>query len=99
MAFAPVYSYLLYRYQLQSIVDLVVYLDMNTFGMLNLQKYSQMEQQAILVSLKKIFGWVIIFSLPILSFVLWYNFGKVNLRRLVYLKSRFLKIKSKNYIR
>ncbi|PTX07218.1 hypothetical protein [Sphingobacterium faecium] len=99
MAFAPVYSYLLYRYQLQSIVDLVVYLDMNTFGMLNSQKYSQMEQQAILVSLKKIFGWVIIFRLPILSFVLWYNFGKVNLRRLVYLKSRFLKIKSKNYIR
>lgn len=99
MAFAPVYSYLLYRYQLESIGDLVVYLDMNTFGMLNSQKYSQMQQQAILVSLKKIFGWVIIFSLPILSFVLWYNFGKVNLRRLVYLKSRFLKIKSKNYIR
>lgn len=94
MAFTPIYSYLMYSYQLQSVGDLAVYLDMNTFGMLNLQKYSDMQQQALMVSLKKIFGWVIIFSLPILSFVLWYNFGKVNLRRLVYLKSRFLRIKS-----
>lgn len=99
MAFAPIYSYLMHRYQLQSIGDLAIHLDMNTFGMLNIQKYSQMQQQAILVSLKKIFGWVIIFSLPILSFVLWYNFGKVNLRRLVFLKSKFLKIKPKSYAR
>lgn len=95
MAFAPIYSYLMYRYQLQSIGDLAVHLDFNNFGILNLQKYSQMQQQATIVSLKKIFGWVIIFSLPVFSFVLVYNFGNVNLRRLVYLKSKFLKIRNK----
>lgn len=94
MTFAPIYSYLMYHYQLQSIGDLAVYLDTNTLGMLNIQKYSQMQQQAIMVSIKKIFGWVIIFSLPILSFVLSFNFGKVNVRRFLYFKSRFLRIRS-----
>lgn len=85
--FGAVYAFLSYFFQRQSISDLAVFLDTSIFGINNRQQYSAVQKGAILVSIKKIYGLILLISIPLLASILTHNFGYLNLRRKVRLRT------------
>ncbi|MDM1296861.1 hypothetical protein HX021_21460 [Sphingobacterium sp. N143] len=81
--FGSIYTFLNYFFQKQSIDYQAVLLDRNIFGKNNMQKYSTAQAQAILVGIKKIYGLILIISVPLLIAILAHGFGYSNRRKKV----------------
>lgn len=83
-----------YQGQLQSINDIGIYLDSSQYGM---QVYGSTQINALLSSLKSLWGMLLWVTFPILFFVLTHHYGRFNYRRLVILRKRLKGNDTKGY--
>ncbi len=85
--FSALYSWFQYRFQIVAIGDLAVYMDGMTFSPQNMASgLKTVQLNALLISGKKMFGYIIWAGLGILVYVLTHHFGKERFRHLRFVR-------------
>lgn len=85
--FGAIYSWAMYKLQWQYVGDLAVGIDVANPLVLNrgggLALYMPVQVQAILAAAKTVFGYIIIASFAVLTYVILHRFGKINYRSII----------------